>query len=203
EYQRSVDVLAEVINREGEFGYGLHEDYGDNWKSDTETGREAVFYIEYMDPPGTGNGAMVLCAPTYSIPGGFAELGINNGNEADIPTIDLYSQFSDEDERKATTFRTDFVSLIDGTIHRSAIPLFVKYWEEGERIAGRSDANIHVFRYADALLLYAEALNEVNRTNEALEQLNRVRERAFNSGEANYGSLDKEAFREAVWLERR
>lgn len=203
EHQRSADVLAQVITREGEYGYGLHESYGDNWKHETETGKEAVLYIEYMDPPGTGNNAMVLCGPKYSMPGGFAVLGINNGNEADIPTMDLYTQFADEDERKAATFRTDFVSLIDGSIHRSSIPLFVKYWEEGERIAGNSDANIHILRYADALLLYAEALNELDRPDEALEQLNRVRRRAFNSDDADYGSLDKSTFREAVWEERR
>ena len=203
EYQRSADVLAEVITHEGEYGYSLHEHYGDNWKPETETGKEAVLYIEYMDPPGRGNNAMVLCGPKYSIPGGFAVLGINNSNEADIPTMDLYNQFADNDERKAATFRTDFISLIDGSVHRSSIPLFVKYWEEGERIGGNSDANIHVLRYADALLLYAEALNEVGRTDEALTQLNRVRKRAFNSDEANYGALSKEAFREAVWQERR
>src|SRR5690606_24623203 len=33
EYQRSADVLAEVIDHEGDYGYGLHENYGDNWKS--------------------------------------------------------------------------------------------------------------------------------------------------------------------------
>lgn len=203
EYQRSADILAEVIAREAEYGYGLHENYGDNWKPETETGREAVLYIEYMDPPGTGNNLMVLCGPKYSMPGGFAVLGINNGNEADIPTMDLYSQFADNDERKAATFRTDFVSLIDGSVHRSSIPLFIKYWEEGERIGGNSDANIHILRYADALLLYAEALNEVDQIDEALTQLNRVRKRAFNSDEANYGALSKEAFREAVWQERR
>ncbi len=203
DFPNSINKLEEVITKEASFGYGLHDNYADNWKATTENGKESVFTIEYMDPPGNGNSTMLLCGPKYSIPGGFAVLGLNNANEADIPTMDLYSQFSDEDERKAATFRTDFVSLIDGSIHHSSIPIFTKYWEEGERNPSNSDANFHVLRYADALLLYAEALNEVGRFDEAHEYLNRIRERAFNSPSHNYEGLSQEAFRNAVWHERR
>ena len=203
EYQKAVDKLAEVINNEGTYGYGLNEDYADNWKKDTEDGKEMVFTIEFMDPPGTGNSEMTLTAPKYSMPGGFAAIGLTNGNEADIPTIDLYSQFSDDDERKAVTLRTDFVSLIDGSIHTCSIPLFVKYYEDGESIGGNSDNNMHILRYSDALLMYAEALNEVGKTADAYAYLNRVRERAFNDTDHDYSGLSQEEFRTAVWQERR
>ncbi len=203
DYQSCVDKLAEVINNESTYGYGLNEDFADNWRKDTEDGKEMVLTIEFMDPPGTGNSEMVLCAPKYSMPGGFAVLGLNNGNEADIPTIDLYSQFSDDDERKAVTLRTDFVSLIDGSIHTCSIPLFVKYYEEGESITGNSDNNMQILRYSDALLMYAEALNEVGRTGDAYAYLNRVRERAFNDTDHDYSGLSQEEFRTAVWQERR
>lgn len=203
EYQKAADKLAEVVEDEGTYGYGLHENYGDNWEPATENGMEMVLSIEFMDPPGNGNSAMILQGPKYSLPGGFGVLGLTNSNEADIPTRDLYDRFSDEDERKAATFTTDFVSLIDGTIHTSSIPIFTKYWEDGETNPANSDANMHVIRYADALLMYAEALNEIGQTPKALEVLNRVRERAFNSTDQNYTNLSAEDFREAVWLERR
>lgn len=203
EYQKAADKLAEVIENEGTYGYGLHENFGDNWKVSTENGMEMVFAIEFMDPPGNGNSAMILQGPKYSLPGGFGVLGLTNSNEADIPTRDLYDRFSDEDERKATTFTTDFVSLIDASIHTSSIPIFTKYWEEGESNPAFSDANMHVIRYADALLMYAEALNEIGQTPKALTYLNRVRERAFNSTDQNYANLSAEDFRNAVWLERR
>ncbi|MBT32263.1 MAG: RagB/SusD family nutrient uptake outer membrane protein [Thalassobius sp.] len=203
EYQQSADKLAEVIENEGTYGYGLHEDYGDNWETATEIGQEMVFSIEFMDPPGNGNSAMILQGPKYSLPGGFSVLGLTNSNEADIPTRDLYDRFSDEDERKAATFTTDFVSLIDGTVHTSTIPIFTKYWEEGESNPSNSDANMHVIRYADALLMYAEALNEIGQTDKAYTFLNRVRERAFNSVDYNYAGLSAQEFREAVWEERR
>ncbi|WPP51799.1 RagB/SusD family nutrient uptake outer membrane protein [Catalinimonas niigatensis] len=203
EYQKAADKLAEVLENEGSYGYGLHDNFGDNWEAGTENGMEMVFAIEFMDPPGNGNSAMILQGPKYSLPGGFGVLGLTNSNEADIPTRDLYDRFSDEDERKAATFTTDFVSLIDGTVHTSSIPIFTKYWEEGETNPANSDANMHVIRYADALLMYAEALNEIGQTPKALDVLNRVRERAFNSTDQNYANLSVEDFRTAVWLERR
>ena len=203
DFQKSADKLAEVIENEADYGYGLHDDFGDNWEPATENGTEMVFSIEFMDPPGNGNSAMILQGPKYSLPGGFGVLGLTNSNEADIPTRDLYDRFLDEDERKEATFTTDFVSLIDGSVHTSSIPIFTKYWEEGENNPANSDANMHVIRYADALLMYAEALNEIGQTAVGLTHLNRVRERAFNSADYNYANLSTEEFRTAVWLERR
>lgn len=203
EYQNCVDKLAEVINNEATYSYGLHDYFGDNWEVATENGVEMVFSVEFMDPPGDGNSAMTLQGPKYSLPNSFGPLGLNNSNEADIPTMELYNLFTDDDERKAETFRTDFVSLKDGSIHVSSIPIFVKYWEENEVITGNSDANMHVIRYADALLMYAEALNEVGRTDDAYAHLNRIRERAFNNSDNNYSGLSQQEFRIAVWKERR
>lgn len=203
EFDKSESKLAEVVENESAYGYGLHEDYGDNWEKATENGKEMVFSIEYMDPPGTGNSAMVLQGPKYSLPGGYAVLGLSELNEADIPTRDLYSQFLDTDERKDETCRTEFISLKNGTSHFSSIPIFVKYWEDNEPVPGRSDANIHIIRYSDALLMYAEALNEVGQSAKAHDYLNRVRERAFNSVDNNYSGLSKEDFRTAVLKERR
>lgn len=203
DYQKCVDKLAEVINKESTYGYDLHEYYGDNWEKETENGVEMVFSVEFMDPPGNGNNAMQLQGPKYSLPNGFGPLGLSNSNEADIPTMELYNLFTDDDERKVETFRTEFISLKDGSVHVSSIPIFVKYWEENESVAVNSDANMHIIRYADALLMYAEALNEVDRTDEALSYLNRIRERAFNTTDKNYSGLSKEEFRTAVWKERR
>ena len=44
--------------------------------------------------------------------------------------------------------------------------------------AGYPDNSIIIFRYADAILLYAEALAELNRTTEAVTAVNMVRQRA-------------------------
>lgn len=58
-----------------------------------------------------------------------------------------------------------------------------------------------VIRYADVLLLWAEALNELNRPDEAIDKVNEVRNRAEVQS-LNHG-MDKELLREEIREERR
>lgn len=81
--------------------------------------------------------------------------------------------------------------------------LFIKkYIDESSQVKDENGSNPIFLRYADVLLLYAEALNEVaGPGNEAYIALNQVRVRAGLS-ELDPG-LDQTAFRTAVHLERR
>lgn len=200
EYQKAKDKLAEVVEHETEYGFGLHKDYHANWLRDTEAGIEAVLYIEYKEPPFRHNGEMALAGPKYSIPG---SLGISALNEADIPTQELYDQFNEHDLRKAVNFKTEFKHLKTGEILKSSIPLSGKFWVEGLETGDRCDVNMHIIRYSDAILMYAEALNEVNESTKALLQLNRIRERAFGDDSGNFKPMSKDAFRKTVIDERR
>jgi len=199
DYQQAVDKLAEVVNNENTYGYGLHDNFGDNWLPATENGIEMVFNIQFMDPPGTGNKYMRNYGPKYSIPKGFKVAGLW---ESDIPTMDLYNTYLDEDTRKAVTFKLDYTDPVTGNLFTSSIPLIGKYFEEGETNSRASDINYHIIRYADALLLYAEALNEVGQTDLATTVLNRIRSRAFQSTDYNYSGLSQDDFRTVVALER-
>jgi starch-binding outer membrane protein, SusD/RagB family len=201
-FQAAADKLAEVVKNEGQFGYGLHPAFADNWREATENGKESVFSIELMEAPGTANTQMALEGPKYSVPGG-AVPGYVGCNEADIPTMDLYNSFEAGDSRKATSFKTDFLSPKTGQIVVSSIPMFAKYWQEGLVITNNCSINMHILRYADALLMYAEALNEVGSPAEAAAVLNRVRERAFGNKTHNITNLGKDALREKIYLERR
>lgn len=82
--------------------------------------------------------------------------------------------------------------------------IFVKYWvistkrpANGSKYVGR---NTVLLRYADVLLLYAEALNESGRPAEALTYLNMVRSRV-NLGPKLPGPY--EMMRDLIWKERR
>jgi hypothetical protein len=66
--------------------------------------------------------------------------------------------------------------------------------------ANDSRANWKVIRYADVLLMYAEALNENGKTTEALTNLNLVRTRA---GLPSYTNLSQNDTREKIYQERR
>ena len=64
-----------------------------------------------------------------------------------------------------------------------------------------SPCNWKVIRYADVLLMLAEALNENNKTAEALMYVNKVRIRANVSPYPN--NISKDALREEIYDERR
>ncbi len=63
-----------------------------------------------------------------------------------------------------------------------------------------ADTNIKVLRFAEILLINAEANNELGNTTAALESLNKVRNRA---GLANSETVDQETLRMEIWKERR
>jgi hypothetical protein len=75
----------------------------------------------------------------------------------------------------------------------------VKFRQQGA-LAGDSDVDFPILRYADVLLMYAEALNEQGKTAEALPFLNQIRKRA---GLADKTGLNQADFRLAIEQERR
>ena len=91
-------------------------------------------------------------------------------------------------------------------------PMPRKYIVKGDNGADwtRGDFDVPIYRYAEALLMYAEAQNELGNAAEAVRSLNLVRARArkgtggeTRSAPADYtGPTDRLALREAVYLER-
>ncbi|WP_372637641.1 RagB/SusD family nutrient uptake outer membrane protein [Fodinibius sp.] len=201
-WQESVDKLAEVVENEGQYGYGLHEDYQDNWAPGDERGIEAVFSIDYGKPPLPNNASMMsLQGPKYSLIGSPEAFGIP-ANEAELPTLELYNEYEEEDSRRYVTLRSEFMGA-DGEMHGTSHPLFAKYWENGVTSLAEGSVNFHILRYSDAILMYAEALNEIGNTSEAENQLNRILERAFQSTDHNVNGLTQQQFRDKVLHERK
>src|SRR5690606_10315969 len=80
------------------------------------------------------------------------------------------------------------------------IPFITKYYHPPFEINGRTNDNWPIYRYADVLLMLAEALNEEGKTDEAYEYINTVRTRA---GLDILVGLNQDEFREAVYHEER
>jgi len=196
DWPNAVQTLGEIVNNEGTYGYDLLENFGDNWNMGTENGPESVFSIQFMQDPGNGNILMRSTVPRNRVPGLV-------GWEADIPTVEVYELFDEPDERRDVTFYTSFEQ--DGQLYEFPWPLFYKYFDPANiNNTTQSNANIHVIRYADVLLMYAEALNEQGGPSpEAYEALNRVIRRAYNDTDHDVANLSQEDFRETVYLERR
>ncbi|MGZ4061262.1 MAG: RagB/SusD family nutrient uptake outer membrane protein [Bacteroidia bacterium] len=68
--------------------------------------------------------------------------------------------------------------------------------------------NVRLLRYADVVLMYAEAANELGQTSEALDKLNAVRRRARGTADSTQvlppiTSTSQAQLRSAIWHERR
>jgi len=124
-----------------------------------------------------------------------------------IPTPDLWDAFEDGDERRDWNLMTRYITP-EG-LNYVCQPLFRKYVDidyymgEENTTFTNTDNNFVVYRYADALLIYAEAANEVAAAvdgDDAYAALNEIRNRA---GLSDLSALSQEEFRTAVWKERR
>ncbi len=121
------------------------------------------------------------------------------------------NQFSDSDLRKQATFETEFINPDTG------LPVtYLENWGGDNPLAGepycikydvddaayadagrQSGANVPIYRYAEVLLILAEADNEAtgNPTARGYNAVNRLRARA---GMPDLAGLSQDAFREAI-----
>jgi starch-binding outer membrane protein, SusD/RagB family len=125
--------------------------------------------------------------------------------------IGFFKRYPDADPRKELTFLTSWASTDNGGAivnydkSRYGKPTYKKWTNIAQKPTPDAfynglTRNLSVFRFADILLLYAEAENEVNGpTAEAKAALNRVRKRA---GVAEINPAGKTEFTEAVLNER-
>ncbi|MEQ9297878.1 MAG: RagB/SusD family nutrient uptake outer membrane protein [Cyclobacteriaceae bacterium] len=204
DWQLAVDNAALVINSGT---YHLWPDFADMFKIANENGQETLFGVGFGDAQGAisfwevgqFNVRLLPRELRFVVPGA-------NVQGWQVATQNLYDSFDPGDRRRAVTFIT--------TVSGDALddPHIRKYWdEEREPIPGNTEADFPYLRYADILLIYAEALNELSGgpTSEAYDAINAIRQRARFDGTAeqpvlpDLANLSQEQFRDAVLLERR
>lgn len=192
EWEKAIAKNQEVIN--GPYGYDLFENFADVFEVATKNGKEHIFSVQCKsNANGQGNRLASSCTPV-GIPG-VAAAG------TDLPNTGVYDLYDDKDKRKGVTFFTSLVSPTNGQKYEFEARFF-KYFDM-DQIGNPTESarNIPVLRFADVLLMYAEALNESQGpVAAAYEAINRVRRRA---GLEELSGLTKDSFREAVYLERR
>ena len=116
------------------------------------------------------------------------------------------------------TYKTDASgTLVDSVVIRNDYSVHNNKWSKlwtaegsalGNATTGSTGINYPYMRYADVLLMFAEADNELSETpsDEAVECLTQVHSRAFDDGDAafiNEAKTSKDAFRKAVLDERK
>lgn len=189
--------------------YSLNPNFGSNFDYSAENGQESLFEVQYeYDPTTTGFSSDAVCnfrsdfmAPRSSniTPGGG--FGWNQ------PTAEFVAQFEAGDKRKPLTVFAPGDNL-NGFIYSANYSTtgfntrkFVVPTSSGAKTSFANDPlNCVVLRYADVLLMLAEALNEQGQSSAALASINQVRARA---GLLDLKTTNQATLRDAIIKERR
>ena len=203
DWQKVVDLCDQVKS----LGYLLNANYSDNFSSSTENSKESLFEIQYVGNAGMGfwdNENQASWLSTFTGPRG-SDL-VAGGWGWNQPTQEFINSYETGDLRKDVTAFYDGCPKFDGKDYKKSWSMtgfnLRKFLVPLSAVPSydNSPLNFPVLRYADVLLMKAEALNELGRTTEAAAPLNEVRTRA---GLGNVTGLAKDAFRAKVLNERR
>ena len=207
EHYQEVVTLCDAI---GAMGYRLEEDYANLWNPAKQNGVESIFEVQYYgktnyDFWSNENQASWLSTFTGPRNSGMAA-GCYGWNQ---PTAEFVSQYEVGDLRKEKTIFYTGCPTFDGMTYSSA------YSTTGYNVRkflltktqspdyNTSNQNWVVTRYADVLLMKAEALNEMGQTTLAEAPLYEVRCRAGLTKRSDIEGLSQMQMREKIIHERR
>ncbi|MFZ2341240.1 MAG: RagB/SusD family nutrient uptake outer membrane protein [Bacteroidales bacterium] len=201
----------EVINSDE---YDLEPVFANASSNTGEHGMESVFEVGALEVEGAGGNQY---ANTQGVRG-----SPNRGWGFNRPSFDLRNSFEPDDPRLNATIinlgeTLDGVLILgDGTTPDETFDEFnnlievecynQKVWYPGTNTITQYGHNRRLIRYADVLLMAAEALNENDKPAEALVYLNQVRERAREGNPAilpDITETNKELLRDIILNERR
>lgn len=200
EWGNARDKANEVI-QSGK--YSLVEVYEPNdfekiYGADVLTTPEEIFYFKYNDERG-----WPLMNFFHKYGDGYKPYGGNYYSFYSTTDNFFYKNWDDDDFRKQHNFYSWDIGYGDNTL------LFKKYIDPNG--AGNASNDWPIYRYAELLLIYAEAANNANNgpTNEAIECLNKVHRRAYGyypeaSSPVDFkiGDFNKDSFFELVFKEK-
>ena len=167
----------EVMN----MGYNLEPDFAGLWLADNKlTNSEFIFALHGVSGKGWEVGSHQHVASRPSVEGGWGDW---------FSEARFYNAFPDG-YRKDVSFHTTFENGQSWEEVNPKEPFVAKYRDAGSNAAGMTgsvksndgDGFTVLLRYADVLLIFAEASNKADGSpsNEAIEALNKVRRRANN-----------------------
>ena len=213
--KKAEEVLSSADGGTGTYGYNLFTNYADAFLPASKNGVEHIFSAQFKSNSlGQGNNenSRAILSSIPGLSGNYAHMVRYYTNGTD-KFYSIYKMYTPADKRRDVTFVRSFVSPSNGrkyglpitnsTVQNDSTPFFHKWWDPSSTaVTSESSANVPILRYAELLLIHAEAENEANGpTAKAYKSLNRVRKRA---GLADLApGLTKDQFREALYLDRR
>jgi len=213
-FPEAANVLEDVIDNGP---YDLLSDYSTMFENDNENNIESVFEVQYTDVEGAGFGCLQCSEGNVAV--GFNGIRsydgpvFESGFSFNVPTQEVVDEFEEGDNRLPTaildieawaeetgaTYSTGFEHT--GYFNRKYIS------RQGDLNTGDANLtnpnNYRAIRFADVLLMAAEALNRGGISDTRAQMyLNRVRERAFGNSDNNVSATGS-ALTEAIYRERR
>ena len=196
-YQKKWQQVVDNANKVT--GYSIVSDYASMFKATGKFDSESIFEI-YAQGPSTGTPAKGI--EGYSNTQGARGTG-GWGWGFNTPSQSLVNAYEAGDVRKAATIIFRGQTLYDGRLieetvenerynYKAYSSAYTREWE--------TDVDIKYLRYAEVLLMKAEALNELGQTSDAIPLLNQIRNRA---GLANTTFSSQADIKTAIWRERR
>lgn len=199
-FQKAYDEATEVIANKGKYNLGLDDNFQNLFNGDViDSSIEPIFSIDYNNNEAPNN-AYDQIAPMTGIRGD--DRGAGGGWSVANPTLEVYTTWDAGDYRRAVSL--DDEASINGTVvdytnftisgHPNAKnrPYIAKYMRyPGPFARGSNRATSHnpsMMRYAEVLLIAAEAAVELGKNADALKYINEVRARARKGGATKTGA---------------
>lgn len=175
-----------VIDNKATFNYELEPDFQNLFRADMQDDlKETLFSLDFLGLQNGDGGANDDIMPPMTGIRGADELGWS----VCVPSLAVYETWDDRDYRKKVSFADE--APVEGVMQpytvfqntqRPHIAKYRRYPGESNAEGRYSDNNYATMRYAEVLLMAAEALAEINNgpNAEAEGYLNEVRARARN-----------------------
>lgn len=218
-WQAAALAAKAVIDLTPEAGYGLFDNYRNLFLPENENNREVIFDVQFLFPDAgssfdlinsqyNSNAPLQSLASAYEMKNGLAISDPDAGYDPEHPYENrdprLYATIvfpGDTFKGKpvtASTFAQTGYAMKKYSIYDKETPPS----DKADLKANQSETNFIILRYADILLMYAEALNESNPGHaDILTYINEVRSRV-NMPNIPSG-LGQEVMREMIRKERR
>ena len=171
DFPAATTELAKLVTNESTYGLGLQTSYSSIFLTSNEMNNEIIFAIRYRQ--GINANGITEGSPFnnwFAPQASDNILATGTGNFYNLVDVNLYNAFEPGDVRRDASI--GIFNSPASNYHSK------KYLNSGAQVVNDGNNDWIVYRYADVLLLYADALNETGQTAAAIPFVTRVRTRA-------------------------
>lgn len=200
-YQKDWSAVMSLTNQMYGTTYGILSDFNEVFRISGENSKESVFEMQNQTYPSDCGPYCEYSNVQFVRPVGW---GFN------VPTDNLVNAFEAGDIRKGLSFLERGETTLEGYFVPESSPnprynqkIYVAPAIELQNLCGYGygrEQNVRLMRFAEVMLMRAEAANELGQTDTALANVNKIRARATL---APLTITDKDQLRLAIWQERR